>query len=101
MGGIPPPSGGIVGKNWSTQRKTTVSSKRVGPLGSNGAPLLGSHSDNLLFQNILISSNYKFLCLTDIVIMFQGMHLQLQNFSNKFLLGYIDCSSPIPVSMVV
>ena len=42
MGGIPLPSRGIVGKNRS---KTTVRSKRVGPLGSNGAPLLGSHSD--------------------------------------------------------
>ena len=36
------PPGGIVGENWSTRSKTTVSSKRVGPLGSNGAPLLGS-----------------------------------------------------------
>ena len=43
-GGIPPPSRGIVGKNQSTQGKTTVRSKRVGPLGQNGAPLLGSHS---------------------------------------------------------
>ena len=44
MGGIPPPSGGMVGKNRSTRSKTTVKSKRVGPLGSNGAPLLGFHS---------------------------------------------------------
>ena len=29
MGGIPPPSRGIVGKNRSTRRKTTVRSKRV------------------------------------------------------------------------
>ena len=48
MWGIPPPSGGIVGKNRSTRRKTTVRSKRVGPLGSNGAPLLGSHSDTFI-----------------------------------------------------
>ena len=33
MGGIPPPSRGIVGKNRSTHSKTTVRSKRVGPLG--------------------------------------------------------------------
>ena len=39
-GGIPSPSGGIVGKGHSTGSKTTVGSKRVGPLGSNGAPLL-------------------------------------------------------------
>ena len=38
------PSGGIVGENRSTRSKTTVSSKRVSPLGSNGTPLLGSHS---------------------------------------------------------
>ena len=44
MGGIPRPWGGIVGKNWSAQSKTTVRSKRVGPQGSNGALLLGSHS---------------------------------------------------------
>ena len=37
-----------MGKNWSTQGKTTVRNKRVGPLGSNGAPLLGSHSDTFL-----------------------------------------------------
>ena len=43
--GIPPPSRGKVGENRSAQSKTTVRSKRVGPLGSNGAPLLGSHSD--------------------------------------------------------
>ena len=36
MGGIPPPSRGIVGKNRGTWSKTTVRSKRVGPLGSNG-----------------------------------------------------------------
>ena len=30
-GGIPSPSGGVVGKNRSTRRKTTVRSKRVGP----------------------------------------------------------------------
>ena len=42
MGGLP--SGGIVGENRSTQSKTTVRSKRVGPLGSNGVLLLGSHS---------------------------------------------------------
>ena len=46
-GGIPLPSKGKVGKNWSTRSKTTVRSKRVGPLGSNWAPLLGSHSDIL------------------------------------------------------
>ena len=45
MRGIPPPSRGKVGKNWSTRSKTTVRSKRVGPLGSNGAPLLRFHSD--------------------------------------------------------
>ena len=28
-GGISPPSRGIVGKNWSTQNKTTVRTKRV------------------------------------------------------------------------
>ena len=33
MGGILPPSRGIVGKNRSTGNKTTVRSKRVGPLG--------------------------------------------------------------------
>ena len=33
MGGIPLPSRGIVGKNRRTQSKTTVRSKRVGPLG--------------------------------------------------------------------
>ena len=33
MGGIPPPSGGIVGENRRTRSKTTVRSKRVGPLG--------------------------------------------------------------------
>ena len=43
--GIPPPSRGKVGKNLSTRSKNTVRSKRVGPLGSNGAPLLGSHND--------------------------------------------------------
>ena len=54
MGGTPPPRGGIVGKNRSTRSKTTARSKtnarskRVGPLGSNGVPLLWSHSDNLL-----------------------------------------------------
>ena len=37
-GGIPPPSGGIVCKNRSTRIKTTVRSKRVGPLGSRGGP---------------------------------------------------------------
>ena len=30
MGPIPPPSGGIVGKNWSTRSKIPVRSKRVG-----------------------------------------------------------------------
>ena len=40
MGGIPSPSGGIVGENWSTRSKATVGSKRVGPLGSNGATVL-------------------------------------------------------------
>ena len=37
-----------VGKNRSARSKTTVRSKRVGPLRSGGAPLLGSHSD--IFQ---------------------------------------------------
>ena len=32
MRGIPPPSRGIVGKNWSTRSKTTVRSKRGCPL---------------------------------------------------------------------
>ena len=45
--GIPLPSRGKVGKNRSPRSKTTVRSKRVSPLGSNGAPLLGSHSDIL------------------------------------------------------
>ena len=44
MGGIPPPSRGIMGKNRSTQSKTPDRSERVGHLESNGAPLLGSHS---------------------------------------------------------
>ena len=44
QGGIPPPSGGIVSENPSTRNQTTIMSKRVGPLGSNGAPLLGSNS---------------------------------------------------------
>ena len=44
MGGIPLPSGGLVGENQSTQSKTAVRNKRVGPLGSYVAPLLGSHS---------------------------------------------------------
>ena len=34
-----------MGKNRSARSKTTVRSKRVGPLKSGGAPLLGSHSD--------------------------------------------------------
>ena len=38
--GIPPPSGGIMGKNWSNRSKTTVRSKRVGPLGSRWGPFL-------------------------------------------------------------
>ena len=43
--GIPLPGRGKVGKNRSARSKTTVRSKRVGPLKSGGAPLLGSHSD--------------------------------------------------------
>ena len=38
MGGIPLPSRGMLGKNRSTQSKTTVRSKRVGPLGSRWGP---------------------------------------------------------------
>ena len=37
-GGIPPPGGGIVGKNRSTRSKTTVRRERVGPLGSRWGP---------------------------------------------------------------
>ena len=68
-GGIPPPSGGIVGENRSTQSKTTVKSKRMGPLGSNGALLLGSHSvlfapylpcqTQLKFIDIAFKSNWN------------------------------------------
>ena len=46
--GIPPPSRGKVGKNRSTLSKTTVRSKRVGPLGSRAGPLIFSHSVKLL-----------------------------------------------------
>ena len=38
IGGTPPPSGDIVCENQSTRSKTTLRSKRVGPLGSNGDP---------------------------------------------------------------
>ena len=37
-GGIPLPSRGIVGKNRSARSKTTVRSKKVGPLGSRSGP---------------------------------------------------------------
>ena len=56
MGGIPSPSGDIVGKNRS---KTTVRSKSLGPLGSNEAPLLGSHSVTFLFIYLLGANKGK------------------------------------------
>ena len=57
MGGIPPLSGGIVGENQSTRSETSVRSKRVGPLGSNGSPLLGSHS--VIFLLVFIIETTK------------------------------------------
>ena len=59
-GGIPPPSRGIVGDNRSTRSKTTVRRKRVGPLGSNGAPLLGSH--RVIFLLVFIYRKWMLSC---------------------------------------
>ena len=56
MGGIPSPNGGIVGKNQSTQRKTTVRSKRVGALGSNG-----KFYDSMMFNFLNNLSNISMI----------------------------------------
>ena len=69
MGGIPPPSRGIVGENRSTRSKTTVRSKKVGLLESNGPPLLGSHDVIFLFV-FMIS-----LIISPSVIMFLLMFI--------------------------
>ena len=62
MGGIPSPSGDIVGKNRS---KTTVRSKSLGPLGSSEAPLLGSHSVTFLFIYLFIRREQRKESFTD------------------------------------
>ena len=46
MGGIPPPSRGIVGKNRSTRSKTTVRSKKVFPLEVRRGPHYITALDN-------------------------------------------------------
>ena len=58
--GVPPPSGGKVGKNRSTRSKTTVRSKRVGPLGSKWGPFTWFPQWYLL----LYLCAFKFVCDT-------------------------------------
>ena len=55
IGGIPSPSGGIVGKNRS---KTTVRSKRVGPLGSRWGPFSWLPQWYLLFLFFIKRSSF-------------------------------------------
>ena len=63
-GGISPPSRGKVGNDWSTRSKTTLRIKRVGPLGSNGAPLLGSHSPGTPVFTHFTSARQRYVHMT-------------------------------------